>query len=294
MGQIASGLADLEKLNCLTPTCTEFKELLTERAVLSLEKLADVSGQWAPMLNMIAMLPIGQRINGLRPPGVSGGMLDSPRVQAAIERLIQTRAARTGVVPAKNSNPTSAITDAETGMPNDHLVSAGNGAARPPVNPAVPGKNPNNSSAATDAEAGMPYDRPVVPGSTPIVPGGGLAAHEAAGGHLIAKHVGKSEAELLQRLAAEPKITGSSSFFDRASAEKAVSQTLSSRNADIQAWLSGEGKKLQLDHRLLTPVGITVSKGANSAVQTNNLRVVLVRDAKMPTGYKILTGFPRQ
>ncbi|WP_284147813.1 filamentous hemagglutinin N-terminal domain-containing protein [Pseudomonas mosselii] len=99
MGQIASGLADLEKLNCLTPTCTEFKEVLTERAVLSLEKLADVSGQWAPMLNMIAMLPIGQRINGLRPPGVSGGALDSPRVQAAIERMAQSRA---GVIDPRN------------------------------------------------------------------------------------------------------------------------------------------------------------------------------------------------
>lgn len=55
-----------------------------------------------------------------------------------------------------------------------------------------------------------------------IVPGGGLAAHEAAGGHLIAKHVGQSEAQLLSRLSAEPRITGSSSFYDRAFAEKAV------------------------------------------------------------------------
>ncbi len=109
MGQIASGLADLEKLNCLTPTCTEFKELLTERAVLSLEKLADVSGQWAPMLNMIAMLPIGQRINGLRPPGVSGGVLDSPRVQAAIERMVQTKAGRVGGGEIKPATGTAAL-----------------------------------------------------------------------------------------------------------------------------------------------------------------------------------------
>ncbi|MGR6654934.1 two-partner secretion domain-containing protein [Pseudomonas mosselii] len=109
MGQIASGLADLEKLNCLTPTCTEFKELLTERAVLSLEKLADVSGQWAPMLNMIAMLPIGQRINGLRPSGVSGGVLDSPRVQAAIERMVQTKAGRVGGGEIKPATGTAAL-----------------------------------------------------------------------------------------------------------------------------------------------------------------------------------------
>ncbi|WP_371241908.1 hypothetical protein [Pantoea sp. KPR_PJ] len=33
-----------------------------------------------------------------------------------------------------------------------------------------------------------------------IVSGGGLAAHEKAGGHLIERHVGKTEAELFDRV----------------------------------------------------------------------------------------------
>ncbi len=127
---------------------------------------------------------------------------------------------------------------------------------------------------------------------SPIVPGGGLAAHEAAGGHLIAKHVGQSEAQLLSRLSAEPKITGSSSFYDRTFAEKAVSQTLDMKQTEIASWLSGSANRLRLDHTLSSPVGISVARGASSAVDASSVRVILVRDSKMPTGYKILTGFP--
>ncbi|MFV3404163.1 RNase A-like domain-containing protein [Pseudomonas sp. NY15463] len=127
---------------------------------------------------------------------------------------------------------------------------------------------------------------------SPIVPGGGLAAHEAAGGHLLAKHVGQSEAQLLSRLSAEPKITGSSSFYDRTVAEKAVSQTLDMKRTEIANWLSGSANRLRLDHTLSNPVGISVARGASGAVDANSVRVILVRDSKISTGYKILTGFP--
>ncbi|AEB24396.1 hypothetical protein KS08_06160 [Bacillus subtilis] len=36
--------------------------------------------------------------------------------------------------------------------------------------------------------------------STPLAPGGGLAAHEAKDGHLIDRHIGKTDEELLQRV----------------------------------------------------------------------------------------------
>ena len=48
-------------------------------------------------------------------------------------------------------------------------------------------------------------EAPVVPKLVPAkpmpaVPGGGLKAHEKAGGHLLARHTGKSEADLIERL----------------------------------------------------------------------------------------------
>ncbi len=109
---------------------------------------------------------------------------------------------------------------------------------------------------------------------------------------MLAKHVAQSEVQLLSRLSAKPKITGSSSFYDRTVAERAVSQTLDMKQAEIANWLSGSASRLRLDHTLSNPIGISVARGASGAVDANSIRVILVRDSKIPTGYKILTGFP--
>lgn len=127
---------------------------------------------------------------------------------------------------------------------------------------------------------------------SPIVSGGGLAAHEAAGGHLLLKHVGQTETQLLDRLAVEPRISGSSSFYNRATAENAVSGVLDARQADVSSWLSGSSNRLRLDYSLPEPVGISVSRGVASAAEVNSARVILVRDPLMPLGYRIQTGFP--
>lgn len=64
------------------------------------------------------------------------------------------------------------------------------------------------------------------------------------------------------------------------------------RQAEIASWLSGDANRLRLDHTLSSPVGISVARGASGAIDANSVRVILVRDSKLPTGYKILTGFP--
>ncbi|WP_152969166.1 RNase A-like domain-containing protein [Amantichitinum ursilacus] len=127
---------------------------------------------------------------------------------------------------------------------------------------------------------------------SPIVDGGGLQAHENAGGHLLLKHVGQTEQDLMTRLTNEPKISGSSSFYDRATAESAVSQALDANQTTISDWLNGTSGRLRIDYTLPDPVGISVSRGATGAVDVNSSRIILVRDPSMPTGYKILTGFP--
>ena len=119
-----------------------------------------------------------------------------------------------------------------------------------------------------------------------------MAAHEAAGGHLLLKHVGQTESQLMNRLAAEPKITGSSSFYDRATAEGAVSNLLDAKHAEIGQWLSGSTNRLRLDHTFSEPVGISVSRGASGAIDVSSSRVILVRDPSFSTGYRILTGYP--
>ncbi|SFD27842.1 Pre-toxin TG [Clostridium uliginosum] len=63
---------------------------------------------------------------------------------------------------------------------------------------------------------------------------GGLDVHESMGGHLLEKHVGKTEQELLDRLKNQPKISGSSSFSDKNIAEDVCYKILSNKNNKIK------------------------------------------------------------
>lgn len=75
-----------------------------------------------------------------------------------------------------------------------------------------------------------------------------MAAHEIKGGHLIERHVGKTDKELLERINKNPKITGSSTFKDRATAEKIVNNVLNDTNNKevIQSWLDNPKSKSTL------------------------------------------------
>jgi hypothetical protein len=140
-----------------------------------------------------------------------------------------------------------------------------------------------------ELELGLASSKPLF---SRLVDGGGLQMHEEAGGHLLLKHVGQTEQDLMTRLVNEPKIGGSSSFYDRATAENAISQLMDAKQFDISTWLSGTSNRLRIDTQLPSPVGISVARGATNAVNASAVKAVLVRDPSMSTGYKILTGFP--
>ena len=125
-----------------------------------------------------------------------------------------------------------------------------------------------------------------------IVPGGGLTAHERAGGHLIAKHIGLTDAQLAARLAAEPRISGSSSFGSRTLAESGVSAALDAEQSAISSWLSGTRNRMAVNHNTGSMLGRSLSRGATSAVDSQSVRVVLQRAPSFPGGFRIITGFP--
>jgi filamentous hemagglutinin len=120
-----------------------------------------------------------------------------------------------------------------------------------------------------------------------------LVDHEAAGGHLIAKHVGKTDVELVARLVAEPGITGASTFYDLAAAARAVEETIKANEAAIGIWLSGSGYKRNYQHRVSMPVGRVLTPGASSPADSSSVRIVVVRNAAMPGGFLVLTGYPQ-
>ncbi|KAF1681289.1 ribonuclease YeeF family protein [Bacillus sp. SKDU12] len=126
--------------------------------------------------------------------------------------------------------------------------------------------------------------------STPLAPGGGLAAHEAKGGHLIERHVGKTDEELLKRLQINKKIRASSSFTDRPTAERVANETLTKHKKEIEEWLNSDiGDPLPLPYRGTEVIGRGVRKGSNEVKDMTNARIVL---KKNEDGSFILTGYP--
>jgi hypothetical protein len=137
-----------------------------------------------------------------------------------------------------------------------------------------------------------PYNRP--PTTSRPVPGGGLAAHEAAGGHTMRKHVGRTDAQLAKRLADEPNIPAASTFAEPAIAERAIAEALGAKAADINTWLAGTAPRLNppLRVNLGYNVGRSLARGAASTTNVQSVLIVLQRDASLPTGYRIVTAYP--
>src|SRR5262245_32915992 len=63
-----------------------------------------------------------------------------------------------------------------------------------------------------------------------------LSADEAMGGHTLARHVGKTDAELVERLRREPQISTASTYTDRATAERVVGAALASAGRSFEQW----------------------------------------------------------
>lgn len=123
-----------------------------------------------------------------------------------------------------------------------------------------------------------------------LVPGGGLAAHEAAGGHTLAKHVGKSEDFLRNRLVTEPRRVAASTFYDRQVAEETISQLIHSQRRIVNGWSKRGGFQLELLGRSPTPIGRLVVRDASAATDEAGVKVILRRNPKMAHGFFVYTA----
>ncbi|MEG3858194.1 RNase A-like domain-containing protein [Microcoleus sp. herbarium12] len=126
----------------------------------------------------------------------------------------------------------------------------------------------------------------------PSIPGGGLDFHEAAGGHTLERHVGKTEAELAQRLANDKRISAASSFSDRFVAEAAIAEAMYKNESPIDSWVKKRGNRYAIDYNANRIIGITLRRRASKATSGSRLKIVLQRSTKLPPGYFILTAYP--
>lgn len=80
---------------------------------------------------------------------------------------------------------------------------------------------------------------------------------------------------------------------NRQVAESTVSVTLEANQLAIQSFVKGSSPTLVLGHSFSSPVGVVVTRGCPNAVPASSIRVVLLKDTSLPTGYRIQTGYPK-
>ena len=120
-----------------------------------------------------------------------------------------------------------------------------------------------------------------------------LEADERRGGHTLARHVGKSDADLRARLQQESRISAASTYTDRATAERVVAHTLQRNRVRVDQWLGREGPRpnLAIDYhgKSGNPIGRSLTRRGRQPVACTDAVVVLRWDGD---GFYVLTSYP--
>src|SRR5271157_5832740 len=111
--------------------------------------------------------------------------------------------------------------------------------------------------------------RPPAPENAPATPFSSgarrdLSQDEAAGGHTLRKHVGRTDAELRERIDRERDISAASTWNDRSSAEVAVGAGIAENSSKISRWLERDRHSnlvLDYDGDPAHPFGRTLPRG---------------------------------
>lgn len=122
-----------------------------------------------------------------------------------------------------------------------------------------------------------------------------LADDERAGGHTIARHVGKDEAALRARLAGDPRLSRTSSFATLADAEAAVNAALRANAAPLRAWLHGDpadGRPRAFRYAAGHPLGYGIDRRTWQLRPWSRAVVVLRRTHRLARGFYVLTAYP--
>ena len=120
-----------------------------------------------------------------------------------------------------------------------------------------------------------------------------LSQDEAAGGHTLRKHVGRSDDELRERLRHERNISAASTWNDRASAESAVGAALAQQSGKTTHWLERDSHPnlvLDYDGDSAHPFGRTLRRGQDQVEPCAHAVIVLKWDGS--NTYHVLTAYP--
>ncbi len=146
--------------------------------------------------------------------------------------------------------------------------------------------------AAADSD---PDTSPVARGSTPADPWDvDLERDERRGGHTIARHVGRTDAQLQARLRRE-SISAASTYPDLDTAERAVRRALEENTRRVQIWMDRRAPKanLAIRHRARDglPTGRVLGRGEPRSREVHGAVVVLRWRGEE---WYVLTSYPEE
>ena len=122
-----------------------------------------------------------------------------------------------------------------------------------------------------------------------------LSVDESRGGHTLARHVGRTDSQLLERLAREPRILAASAYTDRATAELVVGLALERERNKLDAWRRRDGSRpnlvLHVDAPRGPPIGRVMHRGSRQSVPATYALVVLRWNEGLHQFY-VLTSYP--
>jgi Bacterial CdiA-CT RNAse A domain len=121
-----------------------------------------------------------------------------------------------------------------------------------------------------------------------------LSQDEAAGGHILRKHVGCTDEQLRERLEHERHISAASTYTDRETAERVVGSVLQQQHVRIQHWSEREGGHpnlvLDYDGDPQHPIGRSLRRGESESQPCSRALVVLKWAG--PNDFYVLTSYP--
>lgn len=122
-----------------------------------------------------------------------------------------------------------------------------------------------------------------------------LAADERCGGHTMARHVGKTDRELADRLRQQPGISAASTYTDLQTAETVVGAALARERGRIETWSARRGSRPNLALRYTSPgprpIGRSWRRGRTAP--DGCLQAVVVLRWDVPRGaFCVLTSYP--
>jgi hypothetical protein len=115
------------------------------------------------------------------------------------------------------------------------------------------------------------------------------------GGHTLARHVGKTDGELVERLRREPQISSASTYTDRDTAEQVIAAALESGGRSFDAWRhrTGHRPNFVLRYAATRTIGRTMMRGRTASVPCQFALVVLRWEEGRHRFY-VLTSYPEE